>query len=80
MDLGGTGSSFKEVLESHMIFSDYEKAKFKSEVNCNNMFVNSRICSDGKNGNNSKNGVYDLLECPVCKNLMYPPIHQVQDS
>lgn len=78
MDLGG--SSFKEVLEAQLIFSDYETAKSKSEANCNGTFTKSRTCSDGKNGNSSKNGVYDLLECPVCKNLMYPPIHQVQYS
>ncbi|CAN6999481.1 unnamed protein product [Brassica oleracea var. botrytis] len=23
------------------------------------------------------NGVHELLECPVCTNLMYPPINQV---
>lgn len=25
----------------------------------------------------STNGVHELLECPVCTNSMYPPIHQV---
>ncbi|KAJ4705539.1 E3 ubiquitin-protein ligase [Melia azedarach] len=30
----------------------------------------------GKNGIYSNNGVHELLECPVCTNLMYPPIHQ----
>ncbi|BBH07485.1 seven in absentia of Arabidopsis 2 [Prunus dulcis] len=30
----------------------------------------------GKNGLYSTNGVHELLECPVCTNLMYPPIHQ----
>ncbi|KAE8726614.1 E3 ubiquitin-protein ligase SINAT2 [Hibiscus syriacus] len=29
-----------------------------------------------KHGIHSNNGVYELLECPVCTNLMYPPIHQ----
>jgi len=24
--------------------------------------------------------VYELLECPVCTNSMYPPIHQVRIS
>lgn len=76
MALGG--GSFKEVLESRVIFSDYETAKSKSEANCNSSFAKSRTSLGGKNGNNSKNGVYELLECPVCKNLMYPPIHQVQ--
>lgn len=25
----------------------------------------------------SSSGVHELLECPVCTNSMYPPIHQV---
>ncbi|XP_057955620.1 E3 ubiquitin-protein ligase SINAT2-like [Malania oleifera] len=30
----------------------------------------------GKLGMSSTNGVYELLECPVCMDLMCPPIHQ----
>ena len=26
---------------------------------------------------NSPTSVHELLECPVCTNSMYPPIHQV---
>lgn len=31
----------------------------------------------GNPGRPSNNDVQDLLECPVCMNLMYPPIYQV---
>lgn len=76
------GSSvFKEVLESHLLSSEYETGKAKSEARSNSStFSKSSVSSNGKNGISSKNGVQDLLGCPVCKNLMYPPIHQVQCS
>lgn len=30
-----------------------------------------------KRGITSNTAVHELLECPVCMNVMYPPIHQV---
>lgn len=33
--------------------------------------------SSVKIGSTSTSGVHELLECPVCTNSMYPPIHQV---
>jgi len=73
------GSSvFKEVLESHLMSSDYETGKAKSEAKSNNTSTKSSVGLNGKNGVSSNNGVYELLGCSVCKNLMYPPIHQVQ--
>lgn len=33
-----------------------------------------------KSGVGSSNSVHELLECPVCANSMYPPIHQVMLS
>ena len=34
-----------------------------------------------KNNNSpSTTSVHELLECPVCTNYMYPPIHQVSSS
>lgn len=72
------GGVFKEVLESHLLSSDYETGKAKSEAKSSSTFPKSSVGSTGKNEISSKNGVYDLLKCPVCKNLMYPPIHQVQ--
>ncbi|KAL4304777.1 hypothetical protein AHAS_Ahas16G0012200 [Arachis hypogaea] len=70
------GSIFKEVLESHLMSSDYETGKAKYESKTSSTVMKSCVGLNGKNGLSSKNGVYDLLECPVCKNLMYPPIHQ----
>jgi E3 ubiquitin-protein ligase SIAH1 len=31
----------------------------------------------GPNGITPATSVHELLECPVCTNSMYPPIHQV---
>jgi len=72
------GGIFKEVLESHLLTSDYETGKAKSEAKINSTLTkSSSVGLNGKHGTSSKNGVHDLLGCPVCKNLMYPPIHQV---
>ncbi|KAE9593908.1 putative aminoacyltransferase, E1 ubiquitin-activating enzyme [Lupinus albus] len=70
------GSAFKEVIVSHLISSDYETSKAKSEAKSNITMTKSVVGLNRKNGISSKNGVHDLLECAVCKNLMYPPIHQ----
>lgn len=34
------------------------------------------ILTGAKNGAASNTSVHELLECPVCMNIMYPPIHQ----
>ena len=69
------GSACKEVVESHTPVADYDIATTKSESNTTTM--KSAVSFVGKHGIHSNNGVYELLECPVCTNLMYPPIHQV---
>eukprot|EP00271_Cylindrocystis_brebissonii_P013157 TRINITY_DN32768_c0_g1_i1.p1 TRINITY_DN32768_c0_g1~~TRINITY_DN32768_c0_g1_i1.p1 ORF type:complete len:327 (-),score=42.27 TRINITY_DN32768_c0_g1_i1:1030-2010(-) len=33
-------------------------------------------CSGSGGSGNSGNGVHELLECPICANCMFPPIHQ----
>ena len=72
------GSALKEVLESTSTGMDYEVKIAKVEANNNNSKpTKSGIAGSGKYGMHSNNGVYELLECPVCTNLMYPPIHQV---
>ncbi|KAK6232307.1 Seven-in-absentia protein [Theobroma cacao] len=68
------GSACKEVVESHPSVADYDIATAKSESNTTTM--KSPVSLLGKHGIHSNNGVYELLECPVCTNLMYPPIHQ----
>lgn len=71
------GSACEEVVESHVTKSDYDIAKSKYDTNSNSPLRKSSAGVGGKHGSHSKNGVQELLECPVCKNLMYPPIHQV---
>lgn len=68
------GSTFKEVLESYSTTSDYDVA-VKSE---STSAVTKAASGLGRKvAVYSTNGVHELLECPVCTNLMYPPIHQV---
>ncbi|KAM7271198.1 hypothetical protein ACFE04_030412 [Oxalis oulophora] len=67
------GSLFKEVIESHS--ADYDIATAIAECTITPL-VKSSVTASGKNGGHSNNGVHELLECPVCTNSMYPPIHQ----
>lgn len=64
------GSACKDVIESHPKTLKYDVAVTKIDKNV------TRIAS-GKHGMQSTNGVHELLECPVCTTLMYPPIYQV---
>ncbi|KAB5519547.1 hypothetical protein DKX38_023866 [Salix brachista] len=64
-------SAFKEVLEA---VADCDIATSKSENNI--IPIKGTVSLSGKQGVYSNNGVHELLECPVCTNLMYPPIHQ----
>lgn len=72
---GAGGSTCKEVLESHPTVADYDIATGKSDNNCTP--TKTTVGLGGKLGVYSNNGVHELLECPVCINLMYPPIYQV---
>lgn len=67
------GSACKEVLESYS--TDYDIAMAK--LDNNSTPTRATTGSGGKQGIYSTNGVHELLECPVCTCLMYPPIHQV---
>lgn len=69
------GNAFKESLESNSTGLDYEFKMSKAEAS--NKPARSASVSIGKYGIHSSNGVYELLECLVCTNLMYPPIFQV---
>ena len=69
------GSAFKEVLEA---VADCDIATSKSENNI--IPIKGTVSLSGKQGVYSNNGVHELLECPVCTNLMYPPIHQVRSQ
>ncbi|KAL8258674.1 hypothetical protein R6Q59_026627 [Mikania micrantha] len=63
------GSACKDVIESHPKTLKYDVAITKTDKSV------TRIAT-GKHGMQSTNGVHELLECPVCTTLMYPPIHQ----
>ncbi|XP_044507556.1 E3 ubiquitin-protein ligase SINAT2-like isoform X2 [Mangifera indica] len=65
------GSTCKEVIVSHPTVADYD---IKAENNC--LLAKNSVGLVGKHGIYSNNGVNELLECPVCRSLMYPPIHQ----
>lgn len=69
------GSACKEVLESYPTVSDYEIATADLETNSKPTRATNGL--GGQQGIYSTNGVHELLECPVCTCLMYPPIHQV---
>lgn len=66
------GSACKEVVESDNMVTNYD---IKAESNT--ALTKTSVCLGGKQGIYSNNGVHELLECPVCTSLMYPPIHQV---
>ncbi|KAK8505721.1 hypothetical protein V6N13_061734 [Hibiscus sabdariffa] len=65
----GGGGVCKEVVESRFAFADYNMATLSAD---------SRGSPLRKTGTGSTwtNDVHELLECPVCVNLMYPPIYQ----
>ena len=66
----------KEVTESCTTSMDSDLATSSAELGSSTY----RKADPGLGGNPerpSNNDVHDLLECPVCMNLMYPPIYQV---
>ena len=69
------GTTYKEALESNWIGLDYEVRM--SKVEATNKPAKSASVSIGKIRSSNGSGVHELLECPVCTNLMYPPINQV---
>lgn len=58
----------------HIIHSQYSSSKIPN--NNNNINISSSN-NDGVAAIHSTTSVHELLECPVCTNSMYPPIHQV---
>ncbi|XP_022967857.1 E3 ubiquitin-protein ligase SINAT2-like isoform X2 [Cucurbita maxima] len=74
MAMAPGSSTCKEVVDSHPSVSGHDIAMSKSENNSTSSKV--LLGSSGKLGVYSTNGVQELLECPVCTNLMYPPIYQ----
>lgn len=70
----GVGGNCQDVPESET--SDYESSIASSELE-NFQLTKPIVGSSVKAGVSPTSGVHELLECPVCTNSMYPPIHQV---
>lgn len=67
-------STYEGTTESHS--TDYgiapESVEFRASPHRKTLTVNG-----SKRGIASNTAVHELLECPVCIKVMYPPIHQV---
>lgn len=70
------GGICKEVCESRSAFADYDVTTANLELR-SSPFRKATTGVGGKHGMPSTSGVHELLECPVCMDLMHPPIHQV---
>lgn len=68
------GSSCQDIPESET--SDYESSIASNELE-NFQLTKSIVGPSVKAAVSPTSGVHELLECPVCTNSMYPPIHQV---
>lgn len=60
----------------HIIHSQFPSSKSPLNIN-NNINNNSNSNNSDGISIHSTTSVHELLECPVCTNSMYPPIHQV---
>lgn len=69
------GGVCKVVVESHPKYVKYDVVLAKAEKN--NTPIKNAVGLAEKHRMPSTNGVHELLECPVCMSLMYPPIYQV---
>lgn len=64
------GGVCKEVIESHPKI-------LRHDVSDKSINITKTSRANEKHTMPSTNVVYELLECPMCTKLMYPPIHQV---
>lgn len=62
-----------EIYQHHQ-FSSSKSRNATANYNNNNNNINNVI---GSTAIAPATNVHELLECPVCTNSMYPPIHQV---
>lgn len=63
------GGTYRDVVESRTALADYGTAP--TETESRNPPTRKSAAAVG-----GKPGVHELLECPVCLSVMYPPIHQ----
>ncbi|KAI7751701.1 hypothetical protein M8C21_003170 [Ambrosia artemisiifolia] len=68
------GDVCKQVVESHPKFLRHDSGMQKGDTT--NIITKPTNKATEKHKSCSTNGVYELLECPMCTKLMYPPIHQ----
>ncbi|KMZ74915.1 E3 ubiquitin-protein ligase SINAT2 [Zostera marina] len=69
------GSSYMDVPEFHP--SNQDSSPIGSSTESENSQLSKKIASSvSKLGLSSTGSMHELLECPVCTNSMYPPIHQ----
>lgn len=69
------GNNYQDIVDPRTAFADYGIAPESSEFK-GSPFRKS-VAVGGKHGVGSNTAVHELLECPVCLNMMYPPIYQV---
>ncbi|EXB93501.1 E3 ubiquitin-protein ligase SINAT2 [Morus notabilis] len=69
------GGFSPEMMESRITFVELDAATSNLELR-SSPFKKTASNLSGNHGISSTNDVHELLECPVCMNLMYPPIHQ----
>uniref|UniRef100_A0A7N0UHA7 RING-type E3 ubiquitin transferase n=1 Tax=Kalanchoe fedtschenkoi TaxID=63787 RepID=A0A7N0UHA7_KALFE len=69
------GGGTYEAAESRPAFADKDMASISVELR-SSPFRKSASSAGGLYRARSNSEVHELLECPVCMNLMYPPIHQ----
>ncbi|KAH9331619.1 hypothetical protein KI387_003727, partial [Taxus chinensis] len=75
-----------EIIESLSIADDDDDEEFQRPLAKNPFNNNNNNVNNGNNHNiatptvvsPAASSVHELLECPVCTNSMYPPIHQIQ--
>ncbi|KAI5671673.1 hypothetical protein M9H77_12037 [Catharanthus roseus] len=68
------GGVCKGEVDSHLKNGHYDISVVKAEKS--NTPLRPKINLSEKNVIASINGVHELLQCPVCKGSLYPPIHQ----
>lgn len=68
----GTGTC-KEVFESHARYEKYNMTANGIDKSC---MTHKSMLGLGEKYLPTPNGVHELLDCPMCMNSMYPPIHQ----
>lgn len=71
------GNFYEDVIESHITSGDSDDLATSNAELRSSPFKKTVSCLSGNLEMASTNDVHELLECPVCMNLMYPPIYQV---